>query len=83
MNQETLENIGLIRRMGLRIAKPKRFTGVSRNVSNVDVVTAETIYVPDIFTSYELVIRDLQNEIRDIKKATRIMLDIKKEQPND
>jgi hypothetical protein len=79
-SKETLTAIDTIKRMDLRVAIPPKFIAPAAHDSGITTEIAhKTIHVPSIFTSYELAIMSLQAEIADIKRATAILLDIKRE----
>lgn len=84
IDKATHEAIEIIKRMDLKIAVPPKFSPPSINKytgeHTCDIVY-HTIHVPSIIATLESEIRQAYLMVSDIKKATAILLNIKKESP--
>lgn len=81
LSRTTQEAIEIIKRMDLKVAIPQKFTPINYDKYNGSATTdivAQTINVPSIITALEFEIEQAYLQINDVKKATAILLDIKR-----
>lgn len=84
LSKDTLESIEIIKRMDLKVAVPPKFAPYPNNGGSLST-TIETacIHVPSVIAMLLFEIEQKQREIEDVKKATRILLDIKNNPPKE
>lgn len=81
ISKETGKAIEIIKRMDLKVAIPHKYVPPSFNdaCATTTKVAAQYIHVPSIINALETEIREAYRKVEDVKRATALLLDIKRE----
>ena len=81
ISRKTYEAIETIKRMDLTVAVPQKFAPTSLNdyCATTTDVSHQTIHVPSVISALEREISEAYRQVDDVKRATAMLLDIKRE----
>lgn len=82
LTKETKDAIEIIKRMDLKVAVPVKFSPssyIQYNGSTTTEIASQHIHVPSVISMLEFEIQDAYRQIDDVRRATAVLLDIKRE----